>query len=41
MSGDSWDGDGISGKSRLVESLVYNLIEFSISPSSEEGIELH
>jgi hypothetical protein len=40
MPGDSGDGDGVSGQSRLVESLVNDLVEFRFCSSGEEGVKL-
>lgn len=40
MSDDSGDGDGISVKSRLIESFMDDLIELAISSSGEERVEL-
>lgn len=39
MPGDSGDGDGVSVQSRLVESLVDDLVELGFSPPGEEGVE--
>ena len=41
MLDDSGDGERVSIQSRLVESFVNDLIEFSISSSGKEGIELN